>query len=178
MIDTHVLPVSSGSSSAEYNEDSILRDSTRRVGRHPFPRVSFEHQPDIAVGIKDPERQRKGEVLDEIQLTAAQKAGLRSSFAAQVDQIMAGGDFTAVSTKRELPDVRTGLVSVTSPLTATTGTAMIAFESILLVRATATLKSWSSSPSIDEPREYSVTWRSRNKLAIVNKARFLWLSTG
>lgn len=52
MIDTHVLPVSSGSSSAEYNEDSILRHSTRRVGRHPFPRVSFEHQPDIAVGIK------------------------------------------------------------------------------------------------------------------------------
>ncbi|KAL5361243.1 hypothetical protein BJX96DRAFT_176059 [Aspergillus floccosus] len=80
----------------------------------------FEHQPDIALAIKglarDPDSpgriqlsdtghvqsvNGKGEVLDEIQLTAAQEAELRSSFAAQVDRIMAGGDSPAVSTKRE-----------------------------------------------------------------------------
>ncbi|EAW17183.1 uncharacterized protein NFIA_005450 [Aspergillus fischeri NRRL 181] len=76
----------------------------------------FEHQPDIAGLARDPDSpgriqlsntghkiqsvNGKGEVLDEIQLTAAQEAELRSSFAAQLDRVMAGGDSPAVSNKR------------------------------------------------------------------------------
>ncbi|EAW12328.1 uncharacterized protein ACLA_062950 [Aspergillus clavatus NRRL 1] len=81
----------------------------------------FEHQSDIVAAIKnlarDPDSRGwiqlsdtehriqsvngKGEVLDEIQLTAAQDAELRSSFAAQVDRIMAHSDSSPASAKEE-----------------------------------------------------------------------------
>ncbi|GIJ82145.1 hypothetical protein Asppvi_000648 [Aspergillus pseudoviridinutans] len=81
----------------------------------------FEHQSDVLAAIKDLARDPnsrgwiqlsdtghriqsvngKGVVLDEIQLTAAQEAELRSSFAAQVDQIMAHSDSSPAFTKEE-----------------------------------------------------------------------------
>jgi hypothetical protein len=67
---------------------------------------------------------------------------------------------------RKLPDVRTGLVFVTSPLNATTGTVMIAFGSILLARAIATL----------EKVRHGARDRCR-PVARINEPREAWLQT-